>query len=110
MSQACGQACGVLANKTHLLKQCFPELGIIHLQQPQPCFGIGLYFRVQPELWTVGLEESGGGGLTVCAQADTGWQRSGNQHILWGPALWLLGNVHPFSIDHWEEFQACAFM
>lgn len=25
MSQSCGQACSVLANKTHLLKHCFPE-------------------------------------------------------------------------------------
>ena len=51
-----------------------------------------------------------GGGLTAWAQADTGWQRPGNQHILWGPALTLLGNIHPFSIDHWEGFQAFAFM
>lgn len=50
------------------------------------------------------------GGLTVGARADTGWQRPGNQHILWGPALWLLGSIHPFSIDHWEGFQASAFM
>lgn len=32
------------------------------------------------------------------------------QRILWEPAFWLLGNMHPFSIDHREGFQAGAFM
>lgn len=33
-----------------------------------------------------------------------------SQHILWEPGFRLLGNVHLFSIDHREGFQACAFM
>lgn len=71
--------------------------------------GLAFCFRRQQGLcrrWnSLGL-----GGLTVGARADTGRPRPGNQHILWGPVLLLLGNIHPFSIDHWEEFQACAFM
>lgn len=109
MSQSCGQACGVLANKRHLLKQCFPEWIIIHLQRPQSCFCVGLLLGCIRVCVGV-VRVLGRGVLTVWVQADTGWQRPGNQHILWGPGLWLLGNIHQFSVDHWERFQACAFM
>lgn len=52
MSQSCGQACGVLAYKTHLLKQCFPEWGeTVHLRRPQPCFLREASCR---PLWSVG--------------------------------------------------------
>ena len=73
-----------------------------------PC--MRLSFRVRSGLCRRWESLGVGGGLTARAQADTGWQRPGNQHILWGPALRLLGNIHPFSIDHQEGFQACAFM
>lgn len=77
MIQSCGQACGVLDNKTHLLKQCFPEWGT-HSPPPAPSALLHGGF-LGGAFVSISMESRGSGrGLAVGAQADTGWQRPGN--------------------------------
>lgn len=96
--QSCGQAIGVMATKRHLIKQMFPEWRTTLTVPPH-----------QASFRRVKGGEGGAGGLFVLRLIQDGRDLA-NQHILWGARLWLLGNIHPASIDGREGFQPCAFM